>query len=198
MVVVSSGMLALLVSASTPIALKDLLMEMRPAAPPEDSLRVTEIMYHPEGDRDSEFIELQNTGPRTIDLTGVRFRGGIGFSFRDSHITTLEPGEYVVLVKDRALFARRYGAESIRIGGEYSGRLSNGGETVELTCGEDACISRFTYDDAWYPSTDGGGHSLAIRDPESPRESWYKKESWRPSCLVGGSPGSGACCSGGF
>ena len=176
---------------STAIGLKDRLVWTPAAAPPEDFLRVTEIMYHPEGNRHFEFIELQNTGPRVINLSEVVLRGGIEFSFQDSHVTTLGPGEYVILVKDRALAAKQYSTEDLRIGGEYSGRLSNGGESIVLAHGEVAsCFFRLAYDDAWYPSTNGAGHSLVIRNPDLPKESWRKKENWRPSSLMGGSPGA--------
>jgi len=53
------------------------------------ALRLTELNYHPydsttEGFDDPElfeFVELQNTGQQTIDLTGVRFTDGIEFTF---------------------------------------------------------------------------------------------------------------------
>src|SRR5690606_29261802 len=41
-----------------------------------DYLRITEIMYHPEGDTDAEWIELTNTGSLPLDLGGVRFVEG--------------------------------------------------------------------------------------------------------------------------
>ena len=39
-------------------------------------LRVTEIMYHPSGGDDLEFLELENRGDSTVDLSGVRLGGG--------------------------------------------------------------------------------------------------------------------------
>ena len=44
-------------------------------------LRITEIMYHPEGGDDYEFVELSNIGDTAIDLSGAFFEG-IEFTFR--------------------------------------------------------------------------------------------------------------------
>jgi hypothetical protein len=187
----STGLLAFLVLTAAVLSVDDVVTRLRPAASAKDFLRVTEIMYHPKGERDSEFIELQNIGSGTMDLTGVRFRRGIGFSFQDSQVQMLDPGERVLLVKDRGVFSRRHGTLSAGIGGEYSGRLSNEGETLELTSGDGTCILRFAYNDTWYPSTDGNGHSLIIRDPHLPAGSWSEKEAWRPSSGKGGTPGRG-------
>lgn len=188
-IALSTGLLAFFVLAGAVLSVEDVFTKLLPAASAEDSLRVTEIMYHPHGDRDSEFIELLNTGSETIDLTGVRFRRGIGFSFRDSHVQTLDPGERVLLVKDRGAFSKRNDTLSAGIGGEYSGRLSNDGEILELASGDDTCILRFAYKDSWYRSTDGDGHSLIIRDPYLPVGSWSEKEAWLPSSMKGGTPG---------
>ncbi|NLF32423.1 MAG: lamin tail domain-containing protein [Planctomycetes bacterium] len=46
-----------------------------------DDVRITELMYHPAGDAGIEFIELMNTGPLDLDLTGLRLAGGIDFTF---------------------------------------------------------------------------------------------------------------------
>ena len=94
-----------------------------------DHLRITEIMYNPIGGTPFEFVELQNTGPLTLDLTGVRFADGIEFEFPSM---TLEPDEYVVVVSDQVEFQNRYGA-AVNVAGQYEGALSNGGEQIILT-----------------------------------------------------------------
>jgi len=158
-----------------------------------DDLRVTEIMYHPEDkgnplDPNTEFIELKNTGAESINLNLVRFTEGIGFTFGDIQ---LDPGQYVVVVKDINAFAARYPSFSGTIAGQYTGRLDNGGEQITLQDATGATIQQFRYKDGWYSITDGGGFSLTIIDPNDPDpNSWGEKSAWRPSAVVGGSPGT--------
>jgi hypothetical protein len=89
-----------------------------------DTLRVTEIHYHPSADGvvdgDAfEFVELKNVGADTLDLSGVRCVDGIDYTFPLG--TRLEPGRWVVLVSDAEAFARRY--PGVAVGGVYQGRL---------------------------------------------------------------------------
>jgi hypothetical protein len=152
-----------------------------------DHLRITELMYNPAGDGDLEFIELHNTGTTTLNLEGVRLRNGVDFTFP---AMTLAPGAYTVVVANQAKFVARYGA-SISVAGQYGASLNNAGENVELALplpyeGE---IHDFTYDDVWYPKTDGGGKSLVIGNPLFDRDSWDLPTGWRASYATGGSPG---------
>ena len=71
-----------------------------------------------------EFVELKNFGDQEINLAGVHFTSGIAFDFTNSSITTLETGAYVVIVKDLAAFASRYGT-GLPVAGSYGG--STGG-----------------------------------------------------------------------
>ena len=61
----------------------------------------------------------------------MQLTNGVGFEFP---AISLAPGEYAVVVEDTAAFRTRYG-EAIRVLGEWSGSLSNGGETIELVDG---------------------------------------------------------------
>jgi hypothetical protein len=158
--------------------------------PQGEYLRITEIMYNPAAGGDLEFIELQNIGPGPLDLSGVEFAAGLEFSFTGSEVTSLASGEYVVIVKSRALFEALYDTSSMSIAGEFGGKLDNGGDEIILRYGS-ITILQFTYQDYWYPSTDGDGRSLVIVDASKPIESWGLKESWKASALEGGSPGTG-------
>ena len=74
----------------------------------------------------------------------------------------------------------------------YSGRLSNGGERIELADPIDQVILEFNYSDDWIPATDGDGYSLVFIDPAgSDSSSWNSQASWRASETVGGTPGTG-------
>jgi len=163
-------------------------------------LRVTELMYHPAAplqnnasDRDDfEFVELQNIGTETLDLGTVSFTEGITFDFHDSNVTTLAPGAFVLVVKNRTAFESRYGLGlSPLIAGEYSGRLANGGEQIRLVDFWDGTILDFEYNDDWYNETDGQGYSLTVNDPlDTEPGDWGIMSTWQPSTDVGGSPGA--------
>ncbi|MBN1817114.1 MAG: lamin tail domain-containing protein, partial [Sedimentisphaerales bacterium] len=103
--------------------------------------------------------------------------------------TVLESGQYIVLVKDRNKFIDQYGS-GVLIGGQYNGSLENAGERIELIDAIGSIIQSIRYSDSWHPVTDGEGFSLTVRDPyETDPLVWDSKTGWRPSALVGGSPG---------
>jgi len=168
-----------------------------------ENLRITEVMYNPTvpspddpTDNDEfEFIELKNIGDENLDLTYVSFVDGIAFDFSDSSVTSLGPGEFVLVVRNRAAFELRYGTSlSRRIAGEYSGKLSNNGEDISLVDFWNGTVAKFEYNDSrgWPLSADGGGHSLValnsalVREPEG---SLNYGGNWRASTYIGGSPG---------
>jgi hypothetical protein len=158
-------------------------------------LRVTEILYHapapPDGspydDSDFDFVELQNTGDKALSLSGMTLEEGLRFSFGED--VFLAAREALVLVRNVEAFASRNNLEGITVAGEYDGRLSNAGETLRLHDALGQVVQEFAYDDAWYPSTDGQGASLVVVDPYAEAERWSKRDHWRASEALGGSPG---------
>jgi hypothetical protein len=160
-------------------------------------LRVTELHYHPADppaggafdDDEFEFIELRNVGARPLPVGSVELLGGVTFTFPEM---TLAPGQYVLVVNNRAAFESRYGTGlSSFIAGEYGGDLDNSGDHVRLEGAASQTILDFTYgDDDWHPAADGPGRSLVIRNPLGPASNWDAKEGWRPSTFAGGSPGA--------
>jgi hypothetical protein len=161
------------------------------ATPP---LAITEIMYHPvasgtNGADDFEFIELKNVGAQPLNLIGVSFTNGISFTFTATNaITNLGPGQYLVLVANTAAFLSRYPSVT-NIAGQYTGRLDNAGERLYLQGALQEPILDFAYNDSWYPTTDGEGFSLVIRNEYAPFDTWTNPASWRPSTALNGSPG---------
>ena len=97
--------------------------------------------------------------------------------------------DHVVIVEDVNTFASRYGT-GINIAGQYSGKLSNGGERIELQDPVGQTILNFRYSDNWQPLTDGDGLSLEIIDStNSDPSSWNRGDSWRAGQTLYGSPG---------
>ena len=130
--------------------------------PVRESLRITEIMYHPAGDPNDEFIEVQNVGSSTINLNLVRFTEGIDFTFG---LLDLPAGQLAVVARSTTAFMERYPDFEGILAGQFDGRLDNAGERIRL---EDALgreIMDFKYRDGWYEQTDGEGFSLTLRDP---------------------------------
>jgi hypothetical protein len=150
-----------------------------------ENLRITEIMYNPP-DPNEEFIELQNIGAETINLNLVSFTNGIDFTFPSIELAA---GEYTIVVQDKSVFEAKYGTNA-NIAGQYSGKLNNAGERIELLDAIGRMILDFRYEDGWRSTTDGEGFSLTIINATNPDlSSWDEKDSWRPSAYAGGSPG---------
>lgn len=166
-------------------ALNEAIFAVGPVA---ENLRISEIMYHPADDPNSEFIELTNVGTESINLNLVRFTDGIEYTF-DSF--ELSDGGYCLLVRDRVAFEARYGVD-LPVVGQYEGSLNNAGERIELVDAAGQVIQSFQYDDDWYPLTDGLGSSLTVRHPStSDSQSLSDKATWAVSSSFGGSPGTG-------
>ena len=173
--------------------------------PAIDSIRISEVHYNPGaatdaeiaagfGNDDFEFIELVNTSDAEVSLDGVQLNRvtvegieqGVEFDFG---VTSIGPGERLVVVEDTVAFHTRYG-EITNVAGQWSGSLSNDSETITLSV-DGSIIQQFTYDDQWYPSTDGGGTSLVIVDANGELDLWNQKSGWSHSGINGGSPGAG-------
>jgi hypothetical protein len=164
------------------------------------NLIVSKVHYHPlppsdaelaagfNGDADFEYLELQNVSDLTVDLRGVQINAGVTFNFADASMTTLAPGARVCLVENPAAFALRYGS-NLPVAGEYTGNLSNGGETVRVVDALGTNIALFTYDDfgPWPISPDGFGPALVLKAPNlNPTNG----ANWRASYATGGKPGA--------
>lgn len=150
------------------------------------SLRITEIMFHPPSGSDAEFLELRNVGADPIDLLGVSFTRGVDFEFPD---ISLAPGERVVVVANRGVFEGIYG-RAVNIAGEWFGKLDNDEDRIRLEIVDlNAAVLDFTYRDFWYPSTDGGGFSLVIIEDTAEPGTWGERESWTAGANQDGSPG---------
>src|SRR6266576_3259382 len=87
---------------------------------------INEIMYHPPLDLDElQYVELFNRGETAVDLSKWSLGKKIKFEFPNK--TQLSPGGYLVICRNAKAFAANYGNE-ISVLGDFSGRLSHGGE----------------------------------------------------------------------
>ncbi len=159
-------------------------------------LRITEIMYNPapptgytNDPQQFEYLELKNISTNvTLNLNGVRLTNGVEFAFSGSAVTSLAPGQIVVVVKNLAAFTARYGP-GLTVAGQFTGNLDNHGETIRLEDAVGEKVLDFAYDNNWYPITDGLGFSLVIVNENAPWDTWGDPLSWRPSTALNGSPG---------
>ena len=169
------------------------------------NLAITEINYRPlpptpqeeeaglNSRSDTEYIEVTNIGLVDVDLTNVRFTDGISFNFSDSSLGIILPaGRSVILANDLAGFMERYrSVPASMIAGEYSGNLSDDGESILLVAANGTSIREFTYNDKfpWPEEADGDGRTLVLVDPFS-NPDHADPFNWRASVATGGKPGA--------
>lgn len=152
---------------------------------------LNELMYHPPGDReDLQYVELFNRGTAAVDLSGWRFTKGLRFVFPER--TSLDAGAFLVVCRDRDAFHEHYG-RSIRAVGGFSGRLSRGGERLELCDSRRRVIDSVAYGDRppWPVGADGLGPSLERICPSAPADDAHN---WAASAVppferAAGTPG---------
>lgn len=160
--------------------------------PFKDNLKITELMYDPLGGSDYEYIELYNAGAASLDLSQLIVRGAIDdFAFAGSAVTSLAPGEYVLIVANRLAFESRYGS-GLNVAGAYDRNLANGGEAVSIVKTNGTTVLEFEYGDGrgWWLEADGPGHSLvAVEYDKQSSGSLSYGRNWRPSAFINGSPG---------
>ncbi|HXJ76774.1 MAG TPA: lamin tail domain-containing protein, partial [Candidatus Dormibacteraeota bacterium] len=157
-----------------------------PARNPE--VVINEILYAPLSDQDDDqFVELHNPGMGTVALDGWRFVDGIDFTFPTN--VALGPGGYLVVARNVARLLTRYpGLPASRAIGNFSGRLSSGGERLALARSESvvstnaglvqtnviySVVDEVTYGTGgrWPQWTKGGGSSLERIDPRGDGQS---------------------------
>lgn len=92
---------------------------------------ISEFMPNPEGSDDNEWIELYNTGPVTVDLSGFKLQDNSARVFTVSDDTDIAGMSYLVLDKAKTGIA-----------------LNNtGGDSVKLYSPQDSLLSKVEYPD---------------------------------------------------
>ena len=149
---------------------------------------ISEVNYHPSeavpGTEAEEFVELQNTGTTSVDLTDWLLDGGVTFLFPSS--VSIPPGGFVVVAQNAAHLESLYGITGVL--GDFAGRLSNDGELLRLQNARGDIIDQVDYRDGapWPENADGLGPSL---EKIHPARNGEDQGSWRSSIYLGGSPG---------
>ena len=140
---------------------------------------ITEIMYHPAGDADAEYVEIMNIENYQVklydELTGESWKleDDGGFELFIPYGTTISPGERIILTKDETPLAGEFTdiPAGTKIFEWESGSLSNGSEKIQLSKPGDVDetgkryyirVDRIIYDDnnGWPTDPDGTGKSL--------------------------------------
>jgi CotH protein/lamin tail-like protein len=125
---------------------------------------INEIMYHPASDDNGEeFVELVNASATAVDLSGWTLDNAVRYTFPAS--TILASGEFLVIANSPVDFEAKYGT-GIALG-PWEGKLSNGGERIEVRDDGGALADEVLYSDtgAWPSEADGDGPSLELINP---------------------------------
>lgn len=151
---------------------------------------INEIMADPTpevGLPPHEYIELYNTTPYSINLTGWIFRHGT--TNRDLPAVSIEGNAYLILGTEEAIAGlAQYGSAAV-IAGLSSTALTNSGTTLTLYDAQNNIIHSVSYSDEWYQNSakKEGGWSLEMIDPDNPCS---ESKNWIASTdLRGGTPG---------
>jgi len=135
------------------------------------ALVITKIDYNPqetaafpESD-DLEFIEIQNTGNNTINLTGI-YLVKLGLSYQFPKNTSLDAGKSIYLASNETTFQAKYGVAPF---GTFIRNLSNKSHNLLLSDAYGNSIDEVTYSDKspWPESADGDGFYLELTDVNS-------------------------------
>ena len=135
-----------------------------PVLPP---VVITKIMYNPlpsvdfPDPNDLEFIEIKNTGDKTVSLSGAYFPG-TGFIYQFPAYTLLKPGAIQILANDEYAFKIVYGFAP---SGQFTRNLSDNGEELILADGYGNTIDYVNYSDTLpWPDASGNGYYLELID----------------------------------
>ena len=152
-------------------------------------LLISEIHYNPNESDEFEFIELYNATDSVLDLSDLKFTEGVEFLFPER--SSLGPNSVGLVVENIERFNQLYGDPTsdyyfpnLTIYGQWTGQLSNGGETIQILTDSGENRLSVTYDTnlPWPEEADGEGSSLELLSPEL---DGADPSSWRATTLQG-------------
>lgn len=156
-----------------------------PSQSPAPDVVINEIMYHPAGAGDAEYVELYNPSPsESVDISGWTLDGA-GVTIQAG--TVLLPQAHAVLVRKDTSFRAAYPGGGRFVAGQYASSLDDAGGTLTLRQGE-RVVDTVTYSatDPWPSSAGGAGPSLELPDSSSDNA---LAASWTANSAVAGTPG---------
>lgn len=96
------------------------------------------------GNQDQEYIQLTNPNATAVDISGWRITGGIDYTLRAG--TVIPAGGTMYIAADVPSFRARSsgprGGQMLFVQGNYSGRLSNFGSTLQLLAADNSLVSQ--------------------------------------------------------
>ncbi len=130
------------------------LMSMLPAmVSAQSDVKINEIMYNPQGtDADLEWIELYNNDAEAVNISGWTVDNN---SISDN---VMQPGDYVVLARNKTAFEDYYGALSCSVIEVRLGLTNDPGDTIVLCNLTGAEVDNVTYNASL--GADGNGKTL--------------------------------------
>ena len=137
-----------------------------------DAVVINEIMYehmpvyavNSVSPDPEEWVELYNRSESLVSLEGWNLKGGADFLFPAG--TSIPAGGYLVVAKNKLALAAKY--PGITIVGDWSGGLSNKGDTVRLNdaAGNTVNVVQYFGSGRWDARASGGGSSLELLHPQ--------------------------------
>ena len=125
---------------------------------------INEIHYDPSPKTDFvEFVELLNTGLGAVDLSDWSFADGVDVSFPAN--TVLAAGAYLLVAEDPIALAAKFpGISTGTAVFQYTGSLSNDGETITLTDSSLTVVDTVSYraEFPWPITPNGEGDSMQL------------------------------------
>lgn len=105
---------------------------------------INEIHFDPDDKTEwVEFIEIQNTGNASVNLSGWSVTNAVEFTIPAG--TSITAGGYVVIGQRLQDITQKYGVTSSTVKAPFDGRLDNNGETIELQNTEGETVDRVNY-----------------------------------------------------
>jgi hypothetical protein len=155
------------------------------AQSPLPRIVINEIMYNPQTSNLHEYIELYNPSlSESIDISGWRLDGA---GMRIPAGTVILPQDFALFVRNDVAFRQQYGS-GLFIPGDYTGSLSNTGESIVLRDSAGSVVTSVRYEAiAPWPMEAGiNGASLELIDTS---HSNGRVVNWTAN-LNGGTPGA--------
>ncbi|NAS89325.1 hypothetical protein C4E24_06255 [ANME-1 cluster archaeon AG-394-G21] len=150
------------------------LMSMLPAmVSAQGDVKINEIMYNPSteqgDDSGMEWVELYNNDTEAVNISA--------WSIDNNPISdnVMQPGDYVVLARNKTAFDAYYGALSCPVI-DVTFVLANSGDTIVLENSTGAEVDNVTYNSSW--GADGNGKTLERTAAGA----------WKESLVDGGTP----------